>query len=65
MKRLLPILFSAYLTVGSNHNFMLGNGTSLGLEVEQPVADKLSLCPYVSVDNNEGFTDRNSGLNLE
>lgn len=64
MKRLLPVLFAAYFTIGQNHNFQLGNGMSYGFEIDQPLVGRLSLNPSVSMDNNDGFRDRNANVDL-
>ena len=63
--RKLGILFAAYLTIGTNHNLMLGNGNSLGLDIEQPLTHSLSLNPSVSIDNNTGFRERFANVDLD
>jgi Type IX secretion system membrane protein PorP/SprF len=64
MKKLLPILFAAYVTIGQNSNFQLGNGYSYAFEVDQPLVGKLSLNPSVFMDNNTGFKDRSANVDL-
>lgn len=64
MKRLLPVLFAAYFTIGQNHNLQLGNGTSYEFAIEQPLADKLSLNPSLSMCDNQGFRDRYANADL-
>ena len=64
MKRLMPLLFAAYLTLGQNHGFKLGNGDSLGLEINQPLTSTLSLNPSATIDNNQGFKDRAANVDL-
>lgn len=54
----------AYLTVGRNHNFMLGGGYSAKLDIVQPLSRRLSACPYGSFDRNDGFHDRMGGMDL-
>lgn len=54
----------AWLTVGGNHNSTLGNGTSVNLNITQPLYGPLSLAPYGSFDTNKGFRDRSGGLNI-
>jgi len=73
MKKLLLLLFfvpaiahaEAFLTVGQNHNFMLGSGYSLRLDIEEPLIGPLSIHPYGSFDRNTGFHDRLGGLDLD
>ena len=63
---LLPTLAysEAWLTVGGNHNYMLGSGTSVNLNITQPLYGPLSLAPYGSFDTNGGFRDRSGGLDI-
>lgn len=55
----------ASLTIGQNHNLMLGSGYSARLDIEQPWIGPLSLHPYGSVDRNEGFHDRLGGMDID
>lgn len=61
MKRLLPILFSAYLTVGASNESFYGKGTNFKFDIEQPLNSKLSLCPYTSYDIYLKYTELNVG----
>lgn len=63
MKRY-SLLLSAFLTLGTNHNAILGNGTSVGLSISQSLIGPLSLNPYGFFDTNKGFRDRSGGLDI-
>jgi hypothetical protein len=54
----------AYLTVGQNYNFVLGDGGGTRLDITQSLWGPVSLLPHGSFDSNEGFRDRSGGLDV-
>lgn len=63
MKKL-GLLLSAFLTIGTNHNSILGNGTSVNLNIEHSLTQNISFLPSGSFDTNKGFRDRTGGLDI-
>lgn len=54
----------AWLTIGQNHNFVLGDGGSVGLDISQSLCGPVSLLPHGTFDSNSGFRDRSGGLDV-
>ena len=55
----LPVMgrAEAWLTAAPSHNFEMGNGGNVGLDISQPLSGPWSFDPHFGITSAEGFRD--------
>lgn len=72
--KLLKILFlllfpvcaysDGYLAINQDHNFVLGDGAGISLDIREPITGSWYYSPHFSFESVDGFGDKTSSMNI-